>query len=145
MGSRTKSRELALQMLFQWEVGDHPPAHVVQTFMRGRKLAPDVDAFTRSLFEGTVSEVSTLDHTIAEHAKHWRPERMAAIDRNILRMALYEMLHHPETPGTVVINEALELARRFASEDSVEFVNGVLDGIWKSLPRHAPKPEPSAR
>jgi N utilization substance protein B len=59
---------------------------------------------------------------------------MAAIDRNILRMSLYEMLHHPETPGTVVINEALELARRFASEDSVEFVNGVLDGIWKSLP-----------
>ena len=122
-------------MLFQWEVGEHPPAYVLQTFMHGRKVAPDVDAFARSLFEGTAGEVSTLDSTIAGHATHWRMERMAAIDRNILRMALYEMLHHPETPGTVVINEALELARRFASEDSVEFVNGVLDGIWKSLPQ----------
>ena len=139
MGSRTKSRELALQMLFQWEVGKHPPAHVLQTFMHGRKLAPDVDSFARSLFEGTASEVVTLDTTIAAHATNWRTERMAAIDRNILRMALYEMLHHPETPGTVVINEALELARRFASEDSVEFVNGVLDGIWKSLSQAQPK------
>jgi transcription antitermination protein NusB len=128
-----------LQMLFQWEVGQHPAAYVIKTFMDGRNLAPDVDAFARSLFEGTVSEVKALDHTIAEHARNWRTERMAAIDRNILRMALFEMLHHPETPGVVVIDEALELARRFASEDSVEFVNGVLDGIWKSLPQAQPK------
>lgn len=126
-------------MLFQWEVGQHPPAYVLQTFMHGRTLAPDVDAFARSLFEGTVREVDALDRTISEHARNWRTERMAAIDRNILRMALYEMHHHPETPGTVIINEALELARRFASEDSVEFVNGVLDGIWKSLPQAQPK------
>ena len=125
-------------MLFQWEVGKHPVGYVMQTFMPGRRLAPDVDAFARSLFEGTVSEVSSLDRTIAGHAKHWKMERMAVIDRNILRMALYEMLHHPETPGAVVINEALELARRFSSEDSVEFVNGVLDGIWKSLPQAQP-------
>jgi transcription antitermination protein NusB len=135
MGSRTKSRELALQMLFQWEVGQHPPAYVEQTFMHGRNLAPDVDAFARGLFEGTIGEVAALDHTIREHAKNWRMERMPAIDRNILRMSLYEILHHPETPGAVVINEALELARRFAGEDSVEFVNGVLDAIWKSLPQ----------
>lgn len=139
MGSRTKSRELALQMLFQWEVGKHAPPYVLQTFLQGRNLAPDVDQFARSLFEGTVLEVSTLDRIIANHAEHWRTERMAAIDRNILRMALHEILHHPETPGTVVINEALELARRFASEDSVEFVNGVLDAIWKSLPQGEPR------
>ena len=139
MGSRTKSRELALQMLFQWDVGKHSPAYVLQTFLQGRNLAPDVDQFARSLFEGTVLEVSTLDRIIANHAEHWRTERMAAIDRNILRMALHEILHHPETPGTVVINEALELARRFASEDSVEFVNGVLDAIWKSLPQGEPR------
>ncbi|HKT11302.1 MAG TPA: transcription antitermination factor NusB [Terriglobia bacterium] len=140
MGSRTKARELALQMLFQWEVGQHPAAYVLQTFMHGRNITPDVDAFARSLFEGTVSEVEALDRTIGEHARNWRTERMPAIDRNILRMALYELLHHPETPGSVVINEALELARRFAGEDSVEFVNGVLDGIWKSLPQAQPKP-----
>jgi transcription antitermination protein NusB len=139
MGSRTKARELALQMLFQWEVGQHPSAYVLQTFMHGRKLAPDVDAFARSLFEGTVAEVESLDGAIAEYAKNWRTDRMPAIDRNILRMALYEILHHPETPGPVVINEAIELARRFSSEDSVNFVNGVLDAIWKSLPQAQPK------
>ncbi|HZT70736.1 MAG TPA: transcription antitermination factor NusB [Terriglobia bacterium] len=139
MGSRTKSRELALQMLFQWEVGKHPPAYVEQTFMHGRKLAPDVDAFARALFEGTVGEVASLDGTIAAHTQHWRMERMSAIDRNILRMALYEMLHYPETPGIVVINEAIELARKFSGEDSVEFVNGVLDAVWKSLLKVQPK------
>lgn len=126
-------------MLFQWEVGKHPPAYVLQTFLQGRNLPLDVDQFARSLFEGTVIEVAALDRTIAKHAEHWRTERMPAIDRNILRMALYEILHHPETPGTVVINEALELARRFGGEDSVEFVNGVLDAIWKSLPQAEPK------
>ncbi len=126
-------------MLFQWEVGKHPPAYVVQTFMSGRRLAPDVDAFARDLFEGAVSQVADLDRVIAEHSKHWRTERMPAIDRNILRMALYEILHHPETPGAVVMNEAIELARRFSSEDSAEFVNGVLDGVWKSLPQTQPK------
>jgi transcription antitermination protein NusB len=139
MGSRTKSRELALQMLFQWDVGNHPPAYVLQTFMSGRRLAPDVDAFARDLFEGTVSDVGEFDRLISEHSKHWRTERMAAVDRNILRMALYEILRHPETPGPVVMNEAIELARRFSSEASVEFVNGLLDGIWKSLPQAQPK------
>lgn len=135
MGSRTKSRELALQMLYQWEVGQHPPAYVLQTFMGGRRLPPDVEAFARELFDGTVGEVSALDHMIAEHSQNWRMERMSAIDRNILRMALYEATHHPETPSAVVINEAIELARRFSSVDSVDFVNGILDGILKSLPQ----------
>ncbi len=119
MGSRTKSRELALQMLFQWEVGNHPAAYVLQTFLAGRRLAPDVEAFARALFEGTVEEVSSLDRLITEHAEHWRLERMAAVDRNILRLALYEILHYPDTPAAVAINEALEIARRFSSEESL--------------------------
>ncbi|MCL5005091.1 MAG: transcription antitermination factor NusB [Acidobacteria bacterium] len=127
-------------MLFQWEVGKHPPAYVLQTFLGQRRLAPDVDAFARALFGGTVEEASALDHLIAEHAQHWRVERMAAIDRNILRMALYEILHQPETPAAVVINEALEIARRFSGEESVEFINGVLDAIRKSLPQTGPPP-----
>lgn len=139
MGSRTKSRELALQMLYQWEVGKHPPAYVLQTFMSGRRLSPDVEAFARELFEGTVGEIPSLDRLIAGHTQHWRMERMPAIDRNVLRMALYETLHHPETPVAVVINEAIELARRFSGGESVDFVNGVLDGICKSLPQAQPK------
>ena len=138
MGSRTKSRELAVQMLYQWEVGKHPAPYVLQTFLAGRRLEPDVAAFAQALFEGTVEEVAALDPLIGEHSKHWRVERMAAIDRNILRMALYEIIHYPETPPAVAINEALEIARRFSGEESVEFVNGVLDAIRKSLPQTKP-------
>ena len=134
MGSRRKARELALQMLFQWEVGDHTVEHVVSTFLASKKLDADVESFARGLFEGAVREVDALDDALRERAEHWRPERMAAVDRNVIRLALYELLHHPQTPPAVVINEALEIARRFSGKDSVEFVNGVLDGIRKTLP-----------
>ena len=134
MGSRRKARELALQMLFQWEVGDHTVEHVVSTFLASKKLDADVESFARGLFEGAVREVDALDDALRERAEHWRPERMAAVDRNVIRLALYELLHHPHTPPAVVINEALEIARRFSGKDSVEFVNGVLDGIRKTLP-----------
>jgi N utilization substance protein B len=138
MGSRTKSRELAVQMLYQWEIGKHPTEYVLQTFLAGRRLESDVATFAQALFEGTVEEVAALDGLIAEHAQHWRLERMAALDRNILRMALYEILHYPETPPAVAINEALEIARRFSGEESVEFVNGVLDATQKSLSQAKP-------
>lgn len=133
MGSRRKSRELALQMLFQWEVGGHTPKHVLTTFLQAQRVDPEEETFARSLFEGTVEEIDNLDRLVKQQTEHWRPQRMAAVDRNILRLALYELLHYPETPPAVVINEALEIARRFSGEDSVEFVNGVLDGIRKNL------------
>ncbi|PYV21786.1 MAG: transcription antitermination factor NusB [Acidobacteria bacterium] len=134
MGSRRKARELALQMLFQWEVGQHSTEHVLGTFLASKKLDADVEGFARDLFEGAVKEVAALDHAVRGRSEHWRLERMAAVDRNVIRLALYELLHHPETPPKVVINEALEMARRFSGEGSVEFVNGVLDGIRKTLP-----------
>jgi transcription antitermination protein NusB len=134
MASRRKSRELALQMLFQWEVGKHSPAHVLATFLDPEEIDKPVNLFARSLFQGTVDDISTLDPMLSGHAKNWRLERMAAVDRNVLRLALFEMLHHPETPAAVVIDEALEIARRFSGEDSAEFVNGVLDGVHKALP-----------
>jgi transcription antitermination protein NusB len=132
VGSRRKSRELALQMLFQWEQGQHPPAHVLASFLKARKLDADVEEFARELFEGTIAEVASLDQLVREHAEHWRLERMAAVDRNILRLALFELLHRPATPPAAVINEALEIARRYSDRDSVEFVNGVLDAIRKA-------------
>ena len=125
-------------MLFQWELGGHTPEHVISTFLQTQRLDPEVESFARALFEGAVGEVEALDRRVREHAEHWRLERMAAVDRNLLRVALYELLRHPETPPAVVINEALEIARRFSGEDSVEFVNGVLDAIRKTLP--APNP-----
>jgi len=132
MGSRRKSREIALQMLFQWEMGSHTPQHVISTFLPSQRLEADVEQFARTLFEGTVQAKESLDRSLSEHAQNWRLERMPAVDRNVLRLALYEMTHHPETPPAVVINEALEIVRRFSSEDSVEFVNGILDTIRKT-------------
>lgn len=120
-------------MLFQWDMGEHSPEHVVATFLREKKVDAEVEKFARELFEGAVSEVEDLDRRVRERSQHWKLERMAAVDRNILRLALYELLYHPETPPAVVINEALEIARRYSGEDSVEFVNGVLDAIRKTL------------
>jgi N utilization substance protein B len=125
-------------MLFQWELGGHTPEHVITSFLQTRKVDSEVESFARALFEGAVGEVEALDRRVREHTEHWRLERMAAVDRNVLRVALYELLHHPEVPPAVVINEALEIARRFSGEDSVEFVNGILDAIRKTLP--APNP-----
>jgi transcription antitermination protein NusB len=133
MPSRHKSRELALQMLFQWEVGQHAPGKVVATFLPTHKADDEVKAFARRLFEGTIQELGGIDPLLRRHAENWKLERMAAVDRNVLRLAIYELQHCAETPPAVVINEALELARRFSTPDSVEFVNGVLDAVRKSL------------
>ncbi len=138
MASRRKARELALQMLFQCELGDHPVEHVVATSLTSQKVDAEVAAFARRLFEGTRTEAAALDALIREHAEHWRLERMAVVDRNVLRLALYELIHCPETPPAVVINEALEIARRFSGEDAVEFVNGVLDAVRKGLAAKSP-------
>ncbi len=120
-------------MLFQWEVGRHSPEHVISTFLSAKRTSSDVESFARELFQGAVKESDNLDRLVRDRAEHWRPERMTAVDRNILRLALYELIHHPETPHAVVIDEALEIARRFSGTDSVEFVNGVLDSVRKKL------------
>jgi len=140
MASRRKSREYAMQMLYQWEMGKHTPAQVSSTFFLEKKVEPEVEEFARELFEGAVDRREELDRLVREHSENWRLERLAAVDRSILRVALFELLHHPETPPAAVINEALEIARRFSGEDSVEFVNGVLDGIRKTLPARPAKP-----
>jgi transcription antitermination protein NusB len=144
MGSRRKARELALQMLFQWEVGGHAPEYVISTFLGARQLDHQVEGFARALFEGTVSEAAELDRALAARSQNWRLERMAAVDRNVLRLALFELRRHPETPPAVVINEALEIARRFSGAEAVEFVNGVLEGVRQTLPASETPPKPPA-
>jgi len=123
-----------MQMLYQWDLGGSTPEQVSATFFRERPADPEVEGFALALFREAVEDLGRLDQLVREHAQNWRLERFAAVDRNILRVALCELLHHPETPPTAVINEALEIARRFSSEDSVPFVNGLLDAIRKSLP-----------
>ena len=145
MPSRRRSRERALQMLFLWDVSKLDVRDAVAAFyetMRASESAEPAkhDAFADQLATGVASNAAAIDKRIVRHAEHWRIERMPAVDRNILRLAVYEMVHGG-TPAAVAIDEALELARRFSSEESVQFVNGVLDAVNKEVPR-ADLPEP---
>lgn len=132
---RHQAREAALQALYLWEVGKTDPASAIETYFTEHKAdAPEaVREFARTLVFGTVGEISALDTLIQSHSEHWRLERLAVIDRLILRMASWELQHAADTPPAVVLNEALELARTFSTDDAVRFVNGVLDAIRKSL------------
>lgn len=132
MTLRRKSREFALQMLFEWDMARQEPARVEKTFWKSARAAASTREFANELFEGTVQQASALDELIAKVAENWRLERLAAIDRNILRLAIYEM-RAGETPPTVVIDEALELAKKFSSAEAPAFLNGVLDAARKSL------------
>ena len=138
--TRHRAREAALQMLYQWEVGRLSMFEVRQTFWthsqdRGDRLPEDLRQFATSLADGVAAHVEELDPLIAAAAEHWRLERMNVMDRLILRLAVYEFLHERDTPGKVIINEALELARSFSGDEAVRFINGLLDGIRRTLSR----------
>jgi len=125
---------MALQMLFQLDMGKQDAGHVRQTFWAEHGTASaEVRGFADDLFRVATDRGTEIDGLIERHAEHWRMERMAAVDRNLLRAAVAELLGYPETPRAVVINEALEIARRFSSPESVHFVNGVLDSVGKEL------------
>ena len=134
MGTRRKSRELALQMLFQADLGQQPIEDVRQTFWRGRgEVEREVQGFAEDIFRVAQDRSVEIDKLIADHAENWRMDRMAAVDRNVLRSAVAEMLGYPTTPRAVIINEAIEIARKFSSPESAQFINGVLDSIGKEL------------
>jgi N utilization substance protein B len=134
MGTRRKSREMVLQMLFQSDMGKQDADQVRKTFWMEHGTATDeVRGFADDLFRVATDRVGEIDGLIEKHAEHWRMERMAAVDRNLLRAAVAELLGYPETPRAVIINEALEIARKFSSPESVHFVNGVLDSVGKEL------------
>ena len=135
MSSRRKARECALQMLFQWDLGKDVPAVVQELYWSNTRWLEDesLRALANELFCGTAENVTEIDRLIRAHTEHWRLERMAAVDRNVLRLGVYELTRCRETPPVVVINEALEIARKFSSEESVHFINGVLDSIRKEI------------
>lgn len=135
MASRHRSREHALQILYQWDMRKQPVDESISAFYGSlyseeSQDEPERDEFLEQLVRGTVEKSGEIDALISGHAEHWRIERMPAVDRNILRLAIYEM-RNTETPPAVAIDEALELARRFSTEESVHFVNGVLDAVNK--------------
>jgi transcription antitermination protein NusB len=133
-GTRRKARELALQMLFQSDMGKQDFEHVRKTFWSERNDTEDsVRGFADDLFRIATERNEQVDSLIEKHAEHWRMERMAAVDRNVLRTAVAEFVGFPKTPKPVVINEALEIARKFSAPESVQFINGVLDSVAKEL------------
>ncbi|MGI9861200.1 transcription antitermination factor NusB [Moorella naiadis] len=130
---RRAARARALQALFAIDVGHTSPAMALEQVLGEGELPPRVAAFTRQLVEGTLARREELDAIISRYAVGWRLERLAAVDRNILRLALYELQYHRETPVGVVINEAIELAKGFNNEEAGKFVNGLLDNARKDL------------
>jgi transcription antitermination protein NusB len=134
MGIRRKSRELALQMLYQADLGEQQADDVRKTFWRGRgDVEREVQGFADDIFRVAQDRSTDIDTLIKAHAANWRIDRMAAVDRNVLRAAVAEMVGFPATPRAVIINEAIEIARKFSAPESAQFINGVLDSIGKEL------------
>ena len=133
-GTRRKSRELAMQMLFQGDLGKQNPEQVRKTFWLAREES-DVETrgFAEDLYRMATSRSEEIDELIVKHLVNWRLERMPSVDRNVLRLAVAEMLGFKGTPFPIIINEALEIARRYSGPDSVGFLNGVLDALAKEL------------
>lgn len=134
IGTRRKSRELTLQMLFQLDMGRQDGEQVRSTFWAEREdLEDKVRGFADDLFRIACERRDEIDQLIERNAEHWRMERMAAVDRNLLRTSVAEFLGFPKTPKPVVINEALEIARRYSTPESIHFINGVLDSVAREL------------
>jgi len=131
MGARRKARELALQMLYQHEFSGNAPETIVSTFEDLQKSKPNTREFAMRIFKGTVDNLPKIDEMIAQQAENWRLSRMAAVDRNIIRMSIYEFLNEHDTPKLVIIDEAIEIAKKFGTQKSSQFINGILDGILK--------------
>ncbi|MBI3208983.1 MAG: transcription antitermination factor NusB [Candidatus Solibacter usitatus] len=141
MPSRHKSRQRALQVLYQQDIGNHDIEDAIRGFYDSLYTSespdesaprPESDGFMEELARGAARKRADIDANIVSHSEHWRLERMPAVDRNLLRMAVYEMTV-TGTPPPVVIDEALDLARRFSGEESVPFINGVLDAVRRDL------------
>ena len=143
MTRRSRAREVALQLLYQRDLNPRVDRKAIERFTRDRLRDPALGAFTLGLYDGVNAQGEDIDRRLSEAAENWRLSRMAAVDRNVLRLGAYELLHGTETPPPVAINEAIELARRYGSKDSPAFVNGILDRINQSRPAQTPASEVS--
>ncbi len=133
MGARRKSREYALQILYGREVTKWPLSELLPLFWKERPVLKQTREYSEKLAIGVVSHMETIDTLIEKNSSHWKISRMSYVDRNILRIAVYEFMYE-DSPPVVVINEAIELAKRYGDGESGQFVNGVLDAIRKSIP-----------
>ncbi|MBW1981674.1 MAG: transcription antitermination factor NusB [Deltaproteobacteria bacterium] len=133
MGRRHRSREMAVQVLYQADMTGSTMREAFQSFCEHFGPPEDLRVFARELVEGVQDHLEKIDALIEEGSEHWRLTRMSAVDRNVLRLAVFELLHRPDIPSKVTINEAVELGKKFGSEDSGGFINGILDRIRAQL------------
>lgn len=141
IGKRRKARELAMQMLFQADIGKQNPDEVRKTFWGAREeVDPDTHGFAEDLFRVATNRQEEIYALIEQHSSNWRLSRMAAVDRNVLTMAVAELLGFPGTPAPIIINEALEISRRYSGPEAVNFLNGVLDAIARERYEIGKKP-----
>lgn len=138
MGRRTKSREIALQVLYQVELNGGDAGEAFNLFWHNFGPSPALKDFSEKIVQGVCRHREQIDSIIESFSEHWRLERITVVDRNILRLAIFELLHCPDIPTKVVLNEAVELGKRFGSDQSGAFVNGILDRISHQLTRPAP-------
>ena len=132
LSRRSRAREVALQLLFQHDVNVDVPRPAVELFARNRLSNPEAEVFCLSLYDGVVHHLADIDKRLTAASENWKLQRMAASDRNVLRLGTYEIIYAAEpTPGPVALDEAIELARRYGSKDSPAFVNGVLDKVFR--------------
>jgi N utilization substance protein B len=129
--NRSRAREVALQLLFQHDLNQGVERPAIERFSHERLNEADLESFALALFDGVLAHLAVIDDRLGRAAENWRVSRMAVVDRNVLRLGAFELLHTPETPANVVLDEAIELARRFGSAGSPAFVNGVLDRFRK--------------
>ena len=137
MGRRRASRELALKLLFQVDVGKVPVADALAyweaTAAEYAHYDPETTIFARELFEGTLAHLEEIDGIIGHYAREWSLDRMANVDRNLLRLAIYEILYRPDVPASVSVDEAVELAKKYSTAESGKFVNGILGSFLREL------------
>jgi N utilization substance protein B len=132
-------------MLFQMDVAGGPPEEIFGPFWADQASTPELKGFAEDLVRGVARERHFLDNVVAVSAENWRVERMAVVDRNVLRMAVYEMIFDAEVPPVVAIDEAIEIARKFGSEESGAFINGILDAVRKRIERGEITPSRNGR
>ena len=135
MRKRTQARESALQILYHRDINPEPVESLLQSFWESAPVLPEVREYVERLVQGTLLHLDEIDETLAKYAEHWNLHRMAVVDRNIMRFAVYELLFVEEVPPKVVINEAVNIAKKFSQEESGKFVNGILDKINHTEPR----------
>ena len=135
MGHRRKGREIALQMLYEMEIKGTEPRAILDLYWKGQgeEATEEIRRFATDLLEGAYRNRKEIDEIIEKHSLHWLLARMAVVDRNILRLAVYELLYLHDIPTSVVLNEAIEIAKKFGTEDSSAFINGILDKVAKEI------------